>query len=40
MATNPSDIVYPGDSDDSDYQSEVQNVAQQVIYFIDNNVPS
>ena len=28
------------DSDDSDYQSEVQNVAQQVIHFIDNNVPS
>ena len=39
MATNTSGIVYPSDSDYSDYQSEVQNVAQQVIHFIDNNVP-
>ena len=41
MVTNTSDIVHPSDSDDSDYQYEVQNLAQQVIYFIDNNnVPS
>ena len=40
MATNTSDIVYLSDSDDSDYQSEVQHVAQQAIHFIDNNVPS
>ena len=38
---NSSDIVHPSDSDDSDYQYEVQNLAQQVIRFIDNNnVPS
>ena len=36
MATNTSDIVHPSDSDDSDYQYEVQNLAQ-VIYFMDNN---
>ena len=41
MATNTSDIVHPSDSDESDYQYEVQNLAQQVIHFIDNNnVPS
>ena len=41
MATNTSDIVYPSDSDDCDYQYEVQNLVQQVIHFIDNNnVPS
>ena len=40
MATNTSDIVHLSDSYDSDYLYEVQNVAQQVIYFIDNNVPS
>ena len=37
MATNTSDIVHLSDSDDSDYQYEVQNLAQQVIHFIDNN---
>ena len=37
MATNTSAIVHPSDSDDSDYQYEVQNLAQQVIHFIDNN---
>ena len=40
MATNTSDTVYLSDSDGSDYQTEVGNVAQQVIHFIDNNVPS
>ena len=40
MATNTSNIVYPHDSDDRDYQSEVQNVAQQVIPFVDNSVQS
>ena len=40
MATNTLDIVYLSDSDDSDFQSEVQNVVQQVIHFVDNNVPS
>ena len=38
MASNTSDIVHPSDSDDSDYQYEVQNLAQQVIHFIDNNI--
>ena len=38
MATN---TVHPSDSDDSDYQYEVQHLAQQVIHFRDNNnVPS
>ena len=37
MASNTLDIVHPSDSDDSDYQYEVQNLAQQVIHFIDNN---
>ena len=37
MVTNPSDIVHLSDSEDSDYQYEVQNLAQQVIHFIDNN---
>ena len=37
MATNTSDIVHPSDSDDSDYQFEVQNLGQQVIHFIDSN---
>ena len=40
MATDTSDIVCPSDFDDSEYQSEVRNVAQQVIHFIDSNVPS
>ena len=40
MATNTSDIAYPSDSDDSEYHSEIQNVAQQLIHFIDSNVPS
>ena len=41
MATNTLDIVHLSDSDDSDYQYEVQNFAQQVIHFIgNNNVPS
>ena len=39
MATNTSDIVYLSDSDDRNYQSVVWNVAQQVIHFIDSNVP-
>ena len=39
MAINTSDIVYLSGSHDSAYQSEVQNIAQQVIYFIDNIVP-
>ena len=40
MATNTLDIVHPSDSDDSDYQYEVQNLAQ-VMHFISNNsVPS
>ena len=37
MATNTSDIVHPSDSDDSDYQYDVWNLAQQVTHFIDNN---
>ena len=41
MATNTLNIVHLSDSDDSDYQYEVQNVANQVIHFIgNNNVPS
>ena len=41
MASNTLDIVHLSDSDDSDYQYEVQNLAQQVMHFIDNkNVPS
>ena len=41
MATNTLDTVHPSDSDDSDYQYEVQNLAQQAIHFTDyNNVPS
>ena len=41
MATNTLDIVHPSDSDDGDYQYEVQNLALQVIHFIGNNdVPS
>ena len=40
MASNTLDIVHLSDSDDSDYQYEVQNLAQ-VMHFIDNNnVPS
>ena len=39
MAINTSDIVYLSNSDDSDFQSEVWNVAQQVIHFVDNNLP-
>ena len=34
MVTNTSGIVYLSDSDDSDYQSELWNVAQQIIHFI------
>ena len=34
MTTNTSDIVHPSNSDNSDYQYEVQNLAQQ---YIDNN---
>ena len=37
MATNTLDIVCLSDSNDSDYQYEVQNLAQQVIHFIGNN---
>ena len=37
MATNTLDTVHPSDSDDGDYQYEVQNLAQQVIHFMDNN---
>ena len=37
MATNTSDIAHLSDSDDSDYQYEVQNLAYQVIHFMDNN---
>ena len=37
MTISTSDIVHLGDSGDSDYQYEVQNLAQQVIHFIDNN---
>ena len=37
MATNTSGTVHLSDSDDSDYQYEVQNLAQQVIHFVDNN---
>ena len=37
IVTNASDIVYQSDSDDSDYQYEVWNSAQQVIHFIDKN---
>ena len=41
MATNTLGIVHPSDSDDSDYQYEVQNLAQKVMHFIgNNNVPS
>ena len=41
MASNTLDIVHPNDSDYSDYQYEGQNLAQQVIHFVDNiNVPS
>ena len=36
MASNTLDIVHPTDFDDSDYQYEVQNLAQ-VMHFIDNN---
>ena len=34
MASNTLDIVYLSDSDDSD---KVQNLAQQVLHFLDNN---
>ena len=37
MATSTLDIVHPSDSDDNDYQYEVQNLAQQVIHFMGNN---
>ena len=37
MASNTLDIVHLSDSDDSDYQYEVQNLAQPVMHFIDNN---
>ena len=37
MATNTSDTVCPSNSDDSDYQYEVWNLAQQFMHFIDNN---
>ena len=37
MASNTLDVVHLSDSDDSDYQYEVQNLAQQVMHFIDNN---
>ena len=41
MASNTLDIVHLSDSDESDYQYEGQNLAQQVMHFIDNNnVPS
>ena len=41
MATNTLDIAHLNYSDNSDYQYEVQNLAQQVIHFIgNNNVPS
>ena len=30
MTTNTLDVVHPSDSDDSDYQYEVKNLAQQV----------
>ena len=36
MASSALDIVLLSDSDDSDYQYEVQNLAQ-VMHFIDNN---
>ena len=37
MASNTLDIVHPSDSDDRDYQYEVQNLVQQIMHFIDNN---
>ena len=37
MASNKLDIVHLSDSDDSDYQYEVQNLAQQIMHFINNN---
>ena len=41
MASNTLDIVHPSDSDDSDYEYKVQNLAQQVMHFIgNNNMPS
>ena len=40
MATNTLDIVHPSDSDDSDYQYEVQNLAQVMHFIGNNNVPS
>ena len=36
MASNALDIVHLSDSDDSDYQYKVQNLAP-VMHFIDNN---
>ena len=38
MASNILDIVHLSDSNDSDYQYEVQNLAQHVMHFIDNNI--
>ena len=33
MASNTLDIVHLSDSDDSDYQYEVQNIAQDIQFY-------
>ena len=40
MASNTLDIVHPSDSDDSDYQYELQNLAQVMHFLVNNNVQS